>query len=123
MPADITNAFLNGYGNVDLLSLFNDLGISLPSVPLFGIPAHMTGLTVDLGGRLSGGGSLLDSIGLDLDASGLGTIDLDGVAVGPLASMVESRQSSAAALGWSGSVIRFPAWPTSEPARPSPHRR
>jgi hypothetical protein len=62
----------------------------------------VTGLNVDLGGLLSGGGSLLDSLGLGLDLGALGSLDLPGVAVGPIASMVELDQSIAEALGWSG---------------------
>jgi hypothetical protein len=60
---------------------------------------------VDLGGLLSGGGSLFDAIGagMDLDFPGLpSSFDLTGVAVGPIASMVELDQSIAEALGWSG---------------------
>lgn len=102
MPADITNAFLNGYGDVDLTPLLNDLGITLPSLTFFGAPADITDVNVDLGGLLSGAGSLFDSLGLDLDVPALGTIDSSGLAVGPLASMVEMGQSIAEALGWSG---------------------
>lgn len=103
MPADITNAFLNGYGNVDLLSLLNDVGITLPSLPFFGTTGDITALTVDLGGLLSPGGSLFDSVGLGIDVPAFaGSLDLPGVAVGPLASMVEMGQSIAEALGWSG---------------------
>jgi hypothetical protein len=99
MPADITNAFLNGYGDADITSLVQDLGLT--SVPFFGTSADITGVTVDLGGLLSGGGSLFDSIGIGLDTE-LGELDLSGVAVGPLASMVEMGESIAEALGWNG---------------------
>jgi hypothetical protein len=99
MPADITNAFLNGYGDVDITSLVQDLGLT--SVPFFGTSADITGVTVDLGGLLNGGGSLFDSIGIGLDTE-LGELDLSGVAVGPLASMVEMGESIAEALGWNG---------------------
>jgi hypothetical protein len=99
MPADITNAFLNGYGDVDITSLVQDLGLT--SVPFFGTSADITGVTVDLGGLLSGGGSLFDSIGIGLNTE-LGELDLSGVAVGPLASMVEMGESIAEALGWNG---------------------
>jgi hypothetical protein len=99
MPADITNALLNGYGDVDVTSLVQDLGLT--SVPFLGTSADITGVAVDLGGLLSGGGSLFDSIGIGLDTD-LGDLDLSGVAVGPLASMVEMGQSIAEALGWNG---------------------
>jgi hypothetical protein len=102
MPADITNTFLNGYGDVDLTSLLQDVGITLPSLTFLGAPADISDLNVDLGGLLSGAGSLFDSVGLDLDIPALGELDLSGVAVGPLASMVEMSQSIAEALGWSG---------------------
>lgn len=38
MPADITNAFLNGYGDVDLTPLLQDVGITLPSLTFLGPP-------------------------------------------------------------------------------------
>jgi hypothetical protein len=76
-----------------------DLGLT--SVPFFGTSADITGVTVDLGGLLSGGGSLFDSIGIGLDTE-LGDLDLSGVAVGPIASMIELDESIAEALGWSG---------------------
>jgi hypothetical protein len=79
-----------------------DLGITLPSLTFFGSPADISDLNVDLGGLLSGAGSLFDSVGLSLDIPALGTFDLPGVAVGPIASMVELDQSIAEALGWSG---------------------
>lgn len=99
MPADITNAFLNGYGDVDLTSLLQDVGLT--SIPFLGSSADIADLTVDLGGLLSGAGSLFDSVGISLDTE-LGDIDLSGVAVGPIASMVEFDQAIAEALGWSG---------------------
>jgi hypothetical protein len=105
MPADITNAFLNGFGDVNLMPLVDDLGITLPTLDVIGFPANITALDVDLGGLLSGGGSLFDAIGtgMNLDFPGLPTsFDLTGVAVGPLASMVELDQAIAVALGWSG---------------------
>jgi hypothetical protein len=48
MPADIINAFLNGYGDVDLMSLLQDVGISLPALSFFGTDANLTDVTVDL---------------------------------------------------------------------------
>jgi hypothetical protein len=96
MPADITNAFLNRYGDVDVTSLVQDPGLT--SVPFFGTSADITGVTVDLGGLLRGAGSLFDSIGIGLDTE-LGYLNLDGVAVGPIASIIELDQSIAPWLG------------------------
>ena len=42
MPADIINVFLNGYGDVDLMSLLQDVGISLPALSFFGIDTNLT---------------------------------------------------------------------------------
>jgi hypothetical protein len=89
----------------------------LPTLDLLG-PSNITGLTVGLGGLLSGGGSLFDSVGLSLSTE-LGDLDPSGVAVGPVASMVEMGQSIAEAPGWGGAATRFPAWPTSDRARPT----
>lgn len=100
LPADVTNAFLNGYGDVSVLSLLHDLGIT--SLSLAGNTAYFTALNVDLGGLLSPGGSLFDSLGIGAAVGALGSFDLPGVAVGPIASMVELGQAIAEALGWSG---------------------
>lgn len=107
MPASITNSFLNGYGDVDLLPVLDQLGISLPSLDLgaLGI-ANLTGLAVNLGGLLSPGGSIFDAVGIGADVAtplGPGSFDLAGLAVGPIGSMVELGQAIAAALGWDGS--------------------
>lgn len=103
MPANITNALLHGYGDVDLMPILTQLGVTLPALELIpGVSTTVTGLTVDLGGLLSGAGSLFDSLGLGADGGDLGSLDLSGVAVGPLASMVELGQALAEALGWDG---------------------
>lgn len=102
MPADVANAFLNGYGDVDLLPILDQLGITLPLLSLLGQDATIDALAVNLGGLLSGGGSVFDSLGLEVDLGALGSFDLPGIAVGPLASMVELGQAIAEALGWDG---------------------
>jgi|GEM_PF-3086958 len=105
MPANLASAYLNGYGEVDLMPILDQLGIDLPPVELVtGLPTTVTDLNVVLGGLLSGGGSLFDAIGLSADGGeSIGALDLSGLAVGPLASMVELSQAIAEALGWDGS--------------------
>ena len=56
MPANLTNAFLNGYGNVSLDTVLTDLGIATPPTDV--------AVTADLGGLLSPAGSLIDGIGI-----------------------------------------------------------
>lgn len=102
MPADITGAFLNGYGTVDLMPILDQLGVTLPMLNLLGEASTIDGLEINLGGLLSSGGSLFDSVGVDVTVGDLGSFDLPGVAVGPIASMVELGQAIAEALGWDG---------------------
>ena len=88
MPANITNAFLNGYGDYD--------------IPL----SSGSALDVDLGGLLSPAGSLINALGYS-DTFGdcsiaCATFDVPTTAVGPIASMVELSQAIAEAIGWSG---------------------
>lgn len=99
-PANITGAFLNGYGDINVDTLLTDFGISDAGVP--------SSLTADLGGLLSPAGSLLN--GLDFtEMLGLGcpnplcaTFDIPSTAVGPIASMIGLDQAIAEAIGWSG---------------------
>lgn len=98
MPANVTNAFLNGYGDVNFDALLTEFGISVPS--------SSSTLDVDLGGLLSPGGSLINALGFT-DTLGdcsiaCATLDVPTTAVGPLASMVELSQAIAEAIGWSG---------------------
>lgn len=55
IPANLTNAFLNDYGDVNFDTLLADAGITVPS----------SGFTpeVDLGGLLSTAGSLINAVG------------------------------------------------------------
>ncbi|CAJ1500851.1 outer membrane porin GjpA [[Mycobacterium] kokjensenii] len=106
MPANLVNAYLNGYGTVDLMPLLDELGIDLPPLEIVaGLPTDLTGLSLELGGLFSsGGGSIVDALGIVADGGeGIGVMDLPGLAVGPLAAMVEFGQSIAMALGWDGS--------------------
>jgi len=82
VPANLTNAFLNGYGDVNLDTLLSDLGVTPPAADL--------PLDVDLGGLLSPAGSLIDGLGFT-DTLGncsilCATLDVPTTAVGPLAS-------------------------------------
>lgn len=98
MPANVTNAFLNGYGDIDLSTLLNDFGAQLP--------ASDANLVLDLGGLLSPGGSLLNGIGFSEtlgDCSiGCATFDVPTSEVGPIASMIGMDQAIAEAIGWDG---------------------
>ncbi len=98
MPANLTNAFLNGYGDVNVNALLTEFGITVPA----------SGLTpeVDLGGLLSPAGSLINGLGFT-DTLGdcsiaCATFDVPTTAVGPIASMVGLDQAIAEAIGWDG---------------------
>jgi hypothetical protein len=98
MPANLTNAFLNGYGDVNLDTVLTDLGIATPPTDV--------ALTADLGGLLSPAGSLIDGIGFS-DTIGscsvvCATFDVPTTAVGPLASLFEQDQAIAESIGWDG---------------------
>jgi hypothetical protein len=98
MPANLTNAFLNGYGDVNLDTVLTDLGIAPPATSAV--------FTADLGGLLSPAGSLIDGIGFS-DTIGncsvvCATLDVPTTAVGPLASLFEQDQAIAESIGWDG---------------------
>jgi hypothetical protein len=104
-PANITGAFLNGFGDIPLSTLLADLGITGVTLPP-GLSAD-----IDLGGLLSPGGSLLNGIGfsdsftvatLPILGNVTASIDVPGTAVGPIASMIGLDQAIAEAIGWSG---------------------
>ncbi|MGH3968094.1 MAG: hypothetical protein ACRDTV_08280, partial [Mycobacterium sp.] len=99
IPANVTNAFLEGYGNIN--NLLSDFGLSLPGVTP----------ELDLGGLLSPAGSLFNAVGFDLGASSSTTVlgvtwsasaDLNDPAttVGPIASMLEMGQAITQSIGW-----------------------
>lgn len=98
MPANLTNALLNGYGEVSLTALLAEFGLSIP-----GLNAS---LDFDLGGLLSPGGSLLNGLGFSTDLGDCSIVcaafDVPTSAVGPIASMIEMAQAMAEAIGWNG---------------------
>jgi hypothetical protein len=98
MPANLTNAFLNGYGEINLDTLLTDFGVSTQGID--------SGIQVDLGGLLSPAGSLINGIGLTDtlgDCSiGCATLDVPNSLVGPLASLFAQDQAIAEAIGWDG---------------------
>ncbi len=100
MPANVTNAFLNGYGDTNLGTLLTDLGSSAPS------GVDVGAIEIDLGGLLSPAGSLINGIGISDtfgDCSiGCATLDVPSTAVGPIASLFEQDQAIAEAIGWDG---------------------
>jgi hypothetical protein len=100
MPANVTNAFLNGYGDINLDTLLTDLGGSAPS------GVDVGAIQLDLGGLLSPAGSLINGIGIS-DTFGdcsiaCATLDVPSSAVGPIASLFLQDQAIAEAIGWDG---------------------
>jgi hypothetical protein len=98
MPANVTNAFLNGYGDISLDTLLTDFGIASPSTDAT--------LTLDLGGLLSPAGSLINGIGFT-DTLGdcsiaCATLDVPSTMVGPIASLILEDQAIAESIGWDG---------------------
>lgn len=98
LPANVTNAFLNGYGDINLDTLFADFGATSPTTD--------ASLFVDLGGLLSPAGSLINGIGF---ADSLGdcsiacaNLDVPATAVGPIASLFLQDQAIAESIGWDG---------------------
>jgi hypothetical protein len=100
MPANVSNAFLNGYGDINLDTLLTDLGSSAPS----GVDAGA--IQLDLGGLLSPAGSLINGIGISDTfgncSIGCATLDVPSSAVGPIASLFLQDQAIAEAIGWDG---------------------
>ncbi|MEB3071382.1 hypothetical protein [[Mycobacterium] vasticus] len=97
IPANVTNAYLEGYGNLG--NLLSDLGIA------------DGGFQLDLGGLLSPAGSFFNALGFDFGVSS--STDILGVTwsasanlvspameVGPLASLLEMGQAIAQSVGW-----------------------
>jgi hypothetical protein len=98
LPANVTNAFLNGYGDINLDSLLADFGITSPTTD--------AALVVDLGGLLSPAGSLINGIGFT-DTLGdcslaCASLDVPATAVGPIASLFLQDQAIAESIGWDG---------------------
>ncbi len=98
MPANVTNAFLNGYGDISLDTLLADFGATSPATD--------ASLFFDLGGLLSPAGSLINGIGFS-DHLGdcsiaCATFDVPATAVGPIASLFLQDQAIAESIGWDG---------------------
>lgn len=98
LPANVTNAFLNGYGDINLDTLLADFGATSPTTD--------ASLVVDLGGLLSPAGSLINGIGFT-DQLGdcsiaCATLDVPATAVGPIASLFLQDQAIAESIGWDG---------------------
>ncbi len=116
LPANLTGAYLNGYGPVDLIPLLESFGVELPSLGSFG---NIATLDLDLGGLLSPGGSAFNALGLVAGITVLGrfvpllTVD-PGPAAGPLASLVQGAQAVAQAIGWDtvGNPLTHLTFPT-----------
>lgn len=100
MPANVTNAFLNGYGEINLETLLTQFGIAAPA------DLDASAINLDLGGLLSPAGSLIDGIGI-VDTFGncsiaCATLDVPSTLVGPIASLFMQDQAIAEAVGWDG---------------------
>lgn len=114
MPANLTGAFLNGYGEIDLLPWLERFGIDLPTLPIGSISA----LDLDLGGLLSPGGSGFNAVGVTVTQIVLGrpvvVLNVDGNPAGPLASLVQLEQAMAQAIGWDtvGNPLTHLVFPT-----------
>ncbi|UMB68076.1 hypothetical protein [Mycobacterium paraterrae] len=100
VPANFSNAFLNGYGQIGLGTLLEDFGATAPS------GLDVNAIQLDLGGLLSPAGSLIDGIGF---TQSIGDCDLLCVSlsvpsteVGPLASLFLQDQAIAEAINWDG---------------------
>ncbi|MGB6205825.1 hypothetical protein [Mycobacterium sp.] len=105
MPINSTNAFFEGYGNA--YNLLEELGIP----PILGTTPEL-----DLGGLFSPAGSFFNALGFDFEVGGTSTYDLGflgdisltasaflrdpATMVGPIASMLETGQAIAQAIGW-----------------------
>jgi hypothetical protein len=89
-PVHFLDAFLNGYGEVD----FDPIPVS-DVIP--GADSDDTISSMNLGGLLSTGGSLFNSVGIDGDDSGV-----SGEGFGEFGSLVSLQQGIATAVGWDG---------------------
>jgi len=97
IPANVTDAYLQGYGNLG--NLMSEFGVS------------SGGFQLDLGGLLSPAGSFFNALGFDFGVSS--SADVLGVTwsasanltspameVGPIASLLEMGQAIAQSIGW-----------------------
>lgn len=104
IPANLVDAFLNGGQTLSLTPVLDALGILPLTVPGAPLKAVVSGLGITLGGLLSPGGSLFNSLDLSV-AIGPGTPDpthIPGVPTGFIGSLIGLGQTIAKAIGWSG---------------------
>ena len=93
IPANMTNAFLNGGPTLDLTSL----------IPKLGLPSQVKTLGLAMGGVLSPGGSLFNSLDTSVN---IGTdripiiVNVAGVQTGPIGSLMGVGWEVASAIGW-----------------------
>ncbi|MCH9701418.1 MAG: outer membrane porin GjpA [Actinomycetia bacterium] len=105
IPAAMTNGFLNGHGILDLTFLAGILPV--PS----GVTIDELGIA--MGGLLSPAGSIFNSINAEVKLTGLPKITVPGVKAGLIGSWFAANQSSAEAIGWSGTGNPLAALATS----------
>jgi len=98
VPANLVDAFLNGGPALDLGPLLTTLGI-LPISPTTGV--SVTDLEIVMGGLLSKGGSLFNSMGIGITI-GPSEIPVPGAPVGAIGSLIGLGGAFAQALGWNG---------------------
>jgi len=98
IPANLVDAFLNGGPSLDLGPLLTRLGV-LPISPIEGVA--VTDLELAMGGLLSPGGSLFNSLGLRVSIGEV-EVPIPGVPAGTIGSLVGLGQTVAKALGWDG---------------------
>lgn len=95
IPAAMTNAFFNGHGILDLTFLADILPV--PS----GVTIDELGLA--MGGLLSPAGSIFNSVNAVANLGfPIGKVTVAGVKAGLIGSWFAANQSSAEAIGWSG---------------------
>ncbi|MDY6996159.1 MAG: outer membrane porin GjpA [Actinomycetota bacterium] len=96
IPANMVNAYLNGGPILDLTPLVNLLDIQLPD----GIDLDSVGLA--MGGLLSPGGSLFNSLDLVATVPNIGNLTVPGQGAGTIGSLIELGRTIAQAIGWDG---------------------
>lgn len=120
MPANIVGAVLNGANmNLDgLVPLLNRAGLLAPGTTLHNLSiqfgglfsAGATGAGMD-GEPINIGGSIFNAVGMTTTTDLMGfplTLEIPGVAIGPIAALVRFGQIIAKAIGWPG-VTASPA--------------
>lgn len=91
IPAKMTNAFLNGGQLLDLTAL----------IPVLGLPSEVKTLGLAMGGILSPGGSLFNTLDLSVQILPIGPpTTVAGVGAGPIGSLMGVGWEVASAIGW-----------------------